>query len=177
MDPLTPIRAEYERYRRLAERAIDQIDDEQLRWRLRPDGNSIAITMAHLAGNLRSRFTDFLTTDGEKPWRRRDDEFEDPPGGRAELLEAWQQAWHVLEQALAEVAAQAPAVYERQVTIRGQALGVLAALQRSVTHAAYHCGQIVLLARTLAGPRWRSLSIPRGQSAAFAADPNMRPPG
>ena len=171
MDPLTSFRTEYDRYRRLCELAVEQTADADLTRCLHSDGNSIAITMGHLIGNLRSRFTDFLTTDGEKPWRRRDAEFEDHGLARAALLAAWADAWRIVDQALAEVAAAGPAVWSRAITIRQQPLTVMDALQRSVAHVAYHTGQIVLLARTFAGDRWRSLSIPRGGSASYAANP------
>jgi hypothetical protein len=171
MDVLTPIRTEYQRYRRLVELAVEQVADADLSRRLDPDGNSIAITLGHLAGNLRSRFTDFLTSDGEKSWRQRDREFEDPGVGRVDLLAAWTAAWQVVEQTLAELARDAPWGLERSVTIRGQPLTVVEALCRSLAHVAYHAGQVVLLARTFAGAKWRSLSIPRGGSAAYAANP------
>jgi hypothetical protein len=171
MDPLAPIRAEYLRYRRLVELAVAQVGDADLDRRLAGDGNSIAITIAHLTGNLRSRFTDFLTTDGEKPWRERDREFEDPGCGREQLLADWRAAWQVVDRALAEVAALPRAALDHRITIRGQPLTVLEALHRSVAHVAYHAGQVVLLARTFAGDAWRSLSIPRSGSAAYAADP------
>jgi uncharacterized damage-inducible protein DinB len=171
MDVLQAIRAEYHRYRRLVEQALEQIADAQLDHRPAPDGNSIAILLAHLTGNLRSRFTDFLTSDGEKPWRERDAEFEPRHVDRAAMLAEWAGAWLVLDRALADVEAAGPAALARTVTIRRQPLTVLDALLRSVAHVAYHAGQIVLLARTLAGDRWRSLSIPRGGSAAYAANP------
>lgn len=170
-DPLPSLRAEYQRYRRLAELALEQVADADLGRALDPDGNSIAVLVRHLAGNLRSRFTEFLTSDGEKPWRRRDDEFAASVASRAELLTAWRDGWDAVERALADVAAAGPDAVGRSVTIRGQPLSVLDALARSVAHVAYHAGQIVLLARTFAGPAWRSLSIPRGGSAAYAANP------
>lgn len=171
MDTLQAIRAEYHRYRRLVEQALEQVTDAHLDQRPAPDGNSIAILLAHLGGNLRSRFTDFLTSDGEKPWRERDAEFEPSPVTRAALLADWHGAWLVLDRALADVQAAGPEALARTVTIRRQPLTVLEALLRSVAHLAYHAGQIVLLARTLVGDRWRSLTIPRGGSAAYAANP------
>jgi hypothetical protein len=171
MDALASIRDEYHRYRRLVELALEQTADADLDRRLHPDGNSIAITIAHLAGNLRSRFTDFLTSDGEKPWRQRDREFEDPGVPRAGLLAAWNDAWRVLDAALEDVVALGPDAFVRTITIRAQPLTVVAALHRSLAHVAYHAGQVVLLARTFAGARWRSLSIPRGGSSAYSADP------
>src|SRR5262245_21876591 len=178
MDLLAAIRAEYQRYRRLVELAIPQVQDADLSRRPCPGGNSIAITMMHLAGNLRSRFTDFLTSDGEKPWRQRDREFDEPGLGRKELLEAWAGAWLVLDAALATVGDAGPGVFERTVTIRKQPLTVLEGLLRSMAHVAYHTGQIVQLARTYAGDAWSSLTIPRGGSDAYAQNPTReRGPG
>jgi Protein of unknown function (DUF1572) len=178
MDPLATIRTEYARYRRLAELALEQTADADLHRRLDADGNSIAITLAHLSGNLRSRFTDFLTSDGEKPWRQRDSEFEDRTQDRQGLLADWQAAWTALDGALAAVQAAGPDVFAQAVTIRDQPLTVLAALHRSLAHTAYHVGQIVMLARTFAGSGWRSLTIPRGASEAYARNPTReRGPG
>lgn len=171
MTLLPSIRTEYQRYRRLVELALDQVDDRDLDRTPTTDGNSIAILLGHLSGNLRSRFTDFLTSDGEKPWRRRDAEFEPTGRTRAQLLDAWRAAWLVVDRALADVAAAGDAALGRTVTIRNQPLSVLDALLRSVAHVAYHTGQIVLLARGFAGDRWQMLSIPRGGSAAYAANP------
>jgi uncharacterized damage-inducible protein DinB len=168
---LASIRSEYQRYRRLVELALEQVDDADLDRRADPNGNSIAILLGHLSGNLRSRFTEFLTSDGETAWRRRDAEFEPANQPRAALLSDWNLAWAAVEQALADVAVLGTSGLERTVTIRQQPLSVLDALLRSVAHVAYHTGQIVQLARSFAGARWRSLSIPRGGSAAYAANP------
>lgn len=168
---LNAIRTEYHRYRRLVEQALEQVADRDLDHRPRPDLNSIAVLLRHLSGNLRSRFTDFLTSDGEKPWRQRDAEFEDAHEERSALLADWHAAWQVVDRAIDDVASAGPDGLERTVTIRQQPLTVLDALLRSVAHVAYHGGQIVQLARTFAGDRWRSLSIPRGGSAAYSANP------
>ncbi|HEX6812937.1 MAG TPA: DUF1572 family protein [Planctomycetota bacterium] len=171
MEPLAAIRAEYRRYRRLVELSISQVEDADLSRRPCREGNSIAVTMVHLAGNLRSRFTDFLTSDGEKPWRQRDREFDEPGLGRTELLTAWAAAWQIVDAALLTVEDAGPGVFERSVTIRRQPLTVLEALLRSMAHVAYHTGQIVQLARTYAGDAWQSPSIPRGGSADYARNP------
>lgn len=168
---LPAVRTEYQRYRRLVELAVAQVQDPDLDRRLEPDGNSIAITIAHLVGNLRSRFTDFLTSDGEKEWRRRDAEFEDPELDRDALLSAWREAWSIVDAALVAIDDAGPAALVRTITIRRQPLSVLDALLRSLAHVAYHTGQIVLLARTFAGPGWQSPSIPRGGSAVYEANP------
>lgn len=158
-------RFEFGRLRRLAEAAIVQApDDASLHHRVSPDTNSIAILIRHLAGNLRSRWTDFLTTDGEKPDRNRESEF-DPCDHRSreELLAEWDAAFALAEQVMSGLE---PADLARTVRIRGEALLVREAIQRQIIHLAYHTGQIVLLARA-ATPDWTSLSIPRGASPDF----------
>jgi hypothetical protein len=171
-DPVVEsIRGEYRRYRRMTELALEQVADADLGRRPDGEGNSIAVVIGHLAGNLRSRFTDFLDTDGEKPWRERDREFEDGALDRAQLLRAWSGAWEVVDGALDSIAERGIDVTTREVAIRGQPLTVLEALHRSLAHTAYHVGQIVLMARAFAGPAWKSLSIPRGGSASYAANP------
>lgn len=171
MNVVASIRTEYQRYRRTAELAIEQVDDAQFAMRVDAEANSIAVVVQHLAGNLRSRFTDFLTSDGEKAWRDRDAEFDTPTLERAALMRAWSEAFDVVEVALRSVEALGADGLTRTVTIRNQPLSVLDALLRSVAHLAYHTGQIVLLARTQLGPRWRTISIPRGGSKAYAANP------
>lgn len=168
------IRGEYRRYRSLGEGALAQLADEDLYRVLGEDGNSIAVLVRHLGGNLRSRFTDFLSSDGEKPWRDRDGEFLQPAQDRQALLDDWQRGWQVLESSLANLDDSRLA---QEVTIRGQALSVIEALQRSLAHVAYHVGQIVLLARWQKGEAWNSLSIPRGDSARYNSMPDReRPP-
>lgn len=161
---LTDIRRTFRNYRTLAERAIAQVTDEQLLVALDADDNSIAVIMQHVAGNLRSRFRDFLTTDGEKPDRNRDGEFEARVQTRAALLADWNDGWDIV---LHELDALTPDDLRRTVTIRAEAFSVFEALNRSVTHTAYHVGQVVFLAKHLAGASWTSLSIPKGKSAAF----------
>ena len=167
------IRGEFVRYKALAEAAIAQVDEAELSREPAADGNSIATVCWHVSGNLRSRFTDFLTSDGEKPWRNRDGEFDARRVTREELLQKWETGWAVLQAALAELG---DGQLERTITIRGQALRVDEALHRSLAHTAYHCGQIVLLAKNARGAAWRSLSIPRGQSDAFNRNPSTQPP-
>jgi len=158
------IEGEYRRYKKLGEEAIGQLGDEQLCLSDGSGGNSIAAIVWHVAGNLASRFTDFLHSDGEKPWRDRDSEFVERSVSRADLLEKWESGWSVLASALADLAdEQLPAV----VSIRGAPLSVLEALHRSLAHTSYHVGQIVFLAKSFRGREWRSLSIPPGGSAEF----------
>ena len=145
-----------------ADRAIAQIDDEHLTAMLDPDANSIAIIMRHMAGNMRSRWTDFLTSDGEKPDRNRDDEFVVAEGAtRAHILAWWEEGW---KRVLDAISSLRPDDLARTVTIRGEPHTVIEAINRQVSHYAAHVGQIVLLAKHYAGPRWQTLSIPRGKS-------------
>jgi uncharacterized damage-inducible protein DinB len=142
-------------YKSLAERAIAQVSDESLYAAAGPEANSIAVTVKHIAGNLRSRWTDFLTTDGENP-----------PATRQELLAAWDAAWQTLFDALEPLT---DADLARTVTIRGEPHSVMQAINRQLAHYTYHIGQIVHMARDHAGANWRSLTIPRGKSQAFNA--------
>jgi hypothetical protein len=153
----------YRMYKELGERAITQVaTDRDLHSQIDADSNSIAVIVKHVAGNLRSRFRDFLTTDGEKPDRNRDAEFEiQGPVSREQVLRWWNDGWEVLFQTVESLT---PADLERTVRIRGEELLVVEALSRSVTHTAYHVGQIVYVARHLASPNWKSLSIPKGRS-------------
>lgn len=152
-------------YKSLADRAMAQVSDEQLGIALDQEMNSIAVNVKHMAGNMRSRWTDFLTTDGEKPDRNRDSEFEAPPVSRAELMELWEAGWDLVFKAIEPLT---EADLARRVTIRGEAHSVLQAINRQLTHYAYHCGQIVLLAKHFQAANWKSLSVPRGKSGEFA---------
>jgi Protein of unknown function (DUF1572) len=156
---LTSIESEYRRYKKLGERAFEQAKDDELTVVPTPEGNSIAMLAWHLSGNLKSRFTDCLTSDGEKPWRDRESEFDPRTVSRAELLARWEEGWSVLFQALSGLSDD---VLGARVTIRGEGLSVLQALHRSLAHASYHVGQIVYLAKSFRGGAWSSLSIPRG---------------
>jgi hypothetical protein len=148
-----------------ADKALAQIGDDDLFVVLDPESNSIAVIMKHMAGNMRSRWTDFLTSDGEKPDRDRDDEFEAGPMDTAQAVKAgWESGWTL---ALETVAALTADDLNRTIRIRGEAHTVLQAVFRQITHYAGHIGQIVLLAKHCAGPRWRSLTIPRGESKNF----------
>jgi hypothetical protein len=152
-------------YRRLAEGALAQVRDDELFRQLDPESNSIAMVMQHIAGNMRSRWSDFLTSDGEKPDRQRDREFEARHATRDELVREWDAAW---ELTLATLQSLAPADLLREVTIRGEPHTVLWAIQRQATHYAYHVGQIVFLAKHFRGAEWKSLSIPKGKSEEFS---------
>ena len=160
-------RSEYSRWRQVAEKAIAQMPDEALNHVPSPDGNSVAMLVRHVSGNLVSRFTNFITEDGEKPDRDRESEFEERPYTRAEIGEMMRRGFDAVDAALDSLTDDDVA---RTVTIRGQPMTVHAALTRSLAHIANHMGQIILLAKmSVTGP-WQSLSIPRGQSQAFNAN-------
>lgn len=161
---LEDARAIFRYYKKLADGAIAQVSDADLTHTLDPEMNSIAIVMKHMAGNMISRWTDFLTTDGEKPTRNRDSEFEDPPATRAELLAQWERGWDCLFHALDPLTETDLA---RTVTIRGEDHSVTQAINRQVAHLSYHTGQIVVLAKHFQWANWKSLSVPRGQSQQF----------
>ena len=173
MSIIESIRGEYLRYKKLAEAAIAQVPDDKLAAMASDQSNSIVVICWHVSGNLKSRFTDFLTSDGEKPWRHRDEEFDAREVGRAQLMAKWEDGWNALFGALSGLSDDA---LSRNVTIRRQSLSVIEALHRSLAHTSYHVGQIVYLAREAAGSAWTSLSIPKGQSAAFNANPSGQKP-
>lgn len=151
-------------YKKQADCAMAQVSDQQLFATLDPEANSIAIIVKHMAGNMRSRWTDFLSSDGEKPTRNRDSEFVDPPPTRDALLADWEDGWSCVFSALEPLTDDD---LDRTITIRGEAHSVMQAINRQVAHYPHHIGQIVLLAKHFAGERWESLSIPRNQSAEF----------
>ncbi len=148
----------------LADRAISQVSDELLHEPLDPNTNSIAVIMKHVAGNLLSRFTDFLTADGEKPWRDRDQEFVDSFRDRNDLTDYWQRGWDCLFDMLGQLTADGIA---KTITIRGEPHSVPLAISRSLAHCGYHIGQIVMIARIHAKDDWQTLTIARGESASF----------
>ena len=151
-------------YKKLAERAMEQVTDEQLLTVLDGEANSTAIIVKHMAGNMRSRWMDFLTSDGEKPDRNRESEFEDPPATREALMKLWEQGWNYLFTAIEPLS---QADMDRTITIRGEAHSVMQAINRQMGHYSYHCGQIVMLAKHFQHDHWQSLTIPRGKSADF----------
>jgi uncharacterized damage-inducible protein DinB len=151
-------------YKKLADRAMEQVTDEQLFEVLDAEANSIAIIVKHMYGNMRSRWMDFLTSDGEKPDRNRDTEFEDPPATREALMNLWEQGWNHLFTALEPLS---EPDMDRTITIRGEPHSVMQAINRQMGHYSYHCGQIVFLAKHFQHDRWKSLTIPRGKSANF----------
>ncbi len=151
-------------YKTLAERAIEQVSDEEYFATIDDEANSIALIVKHIAGNLRSRWTDFLTTDGEKPDRHRDTEFELIDDTRDLLMQAWNDGWQTL---FDEIGRLTEEDFTRTVTIRGEPHTVIEAINRQLTHYAYHVGQIVLLAKHFRSTEWKTLSVPRNRSADF----------
>ena len=149
-----------------ADKAIGQLPDDKLRVPLDGNTNSIAVIMKHTAGNLLSRWTDFLTSDGEKDWRNRDDEFVDAFSNRQEIVDYWEEGWSCLFATLAGLNSSDLA---KTVAIRGEPHTVALAIHRSLSHCAYHCGQIIMVARVLAGDDWETITIPRGASSKFNA--------
>lgn len=155
---LSDVLREFTNQRQLAERAMQQIDDEQFFRTLGDEENSVAIIVKHVGGNLRSRWTDFLSTDGEKPDRDRDSEFETQAESRQRIMDAWEQGFGALENTLRALT---PADLLATVEIRGEELSVVRALNRSIAHTAQHVGQIIMLAKHVRGREWETISIPR----------------
>lgn len=160
--------AEFQRYKGLLEKTIEQITDEDFFRAIGGQGNSIAIIVKHLSGNLISRFTDFLTSDGEKEWRDRESEFRIEQRDRSGLLEMWAKAWDVLEESVFSLG---PDDMHKMVKIRGVQFSVEEALARSVAHFSYHVGQIIFAAKFFTGKNWKYLSIPPGGSAQYNTNP------
>lgn len=165
---VTDFADEYARWRALGEKAMAQVPDAALNTAPAQDSNSIAILARHVGGNLTSRFTDFLTSDGEKPWRDRDNEFDEGPFSRGDVETAWHRGFDAVAGALAQLRDDDLA---RTVTLRGVELTVHQALCRSIAHTANHVGQIILVAKMFAGSDWRTLSIPKGKSKEYNQNP------
>lgn len=155
----------FRQYKKMADGAIAQVPDDLLTTALADDENSIAIIVKHMAGNMRSRWTDFLTSDGEKPDRDRDSEFILPPASREDLTRMWESGWKCVFDAIEPLT---QADLGRTVTIRGEPHSVMQAINRQIGHYALHCGQIVFLAKHLAGAKWKAVTVPRNKSAEFS---------
>lgn len=158
---LESVKKQFLYYKMLGEKAMDQLREEQLFWQYNEESNSIAVLVNHISGNMRSRFTDFLTSDGEKPWRDRDAEFTNPFGSKAELMECWNKGWECLIRALDQLT---EADLERIVYIRNDGHTVTEAINRQLAHYPYHIGQLVFIAKMLQNDNWKTLSIARNRS-------------
>jgi hypothetical protein len=167
MDFLDSVKKQFAYYRHLGTQTIERLNDEQLLWRPDTETNSIGIVVKHLWGNMMSRWTNFLTEDGEKDWRKRDEEFENDGLAKVSILTMWNEGWNCLEQALDEITNDD---LDRIIYIRNQGHTVMEALNRQLSHYPYHVGQIVFLGKMILGKEWTSLSIPKGNSQVYNAD-------
>jgi uncharacterized damage-inducible protein DinB len=172
-ETVAALEAEFWRYKALGDGALAQLDDDSVSRVPAGESNSVAIIVWHLAGNFESRFTDFLTSDGEKPWRDRDSEFDERVVSHAATVARWQQGWAVLLPALAALR---DIDLPRHVMVRSQSMSVLEALSRALGHTAYHVGQVVFLGKMWRAEQWQCLSIPRGGSKAYNANPRSEKP-
>ncbi|MCR8558408.1 DUF1572 domain-containing protein [Mucilaginibacter sp. BJC16-A38] len=161
---LSSIKKQFRYYQSVGDRAIAQVSEEQMHWQYNPESNSIAIIIKHIAGNSISRWTDFLTSDGEKEWRNRDEEFEDPASSKEELIALWNKGWKCMYDAI-DPLTDDDLLYT--IYIRNEAHTVIEAINRQLAHVPYHIGQIVFIAKMVSGENWNSLTIPKGQSKAF----------
>jgi hypothetical protein len=169
---LAGIRKQFEYYKLLGDRTFQQLEDEDLLWQYNEASNPIAVMVNHLWGNMMSRWTNFLTTDGEKEWRQRDQEFEDVIRTREQMINKWNEGWACLFNALDSVNEDN---FNTRVYIRNQGHSIPDAINRQLAHYAYHIGQIVYVGRMIKNSEWTSLSIPKGQSAAFNTSKFSRP--
>lgn len=169
---LTSVRLQFEYYKKLGERTFEQVPEEAIFWQYNSASNSIAVIVKHLWGNMLSRWTDFLTADGEKTWRDRDGEFEADIQSKVELLEKWEAGWACLFAALDTVNADN---FDTVIYIRHKGHTVVEAVNRQLAHYAYHIGQLVFIGRMIAGEEWTSLSIPKGESKTYNAQRFAKP--
>lgn len=161
---LISVRKQYQYYKGLGEKAMNQLNEEQLFWQYNEESNSIAVLVNHIAGNMLSRFTDFLTSDGEKPWRNRDEEFVNRFKNKEELVAYWNKGWECLFQTMDQLANED---LERIVYIRNEGHTIVEALNRQLAHYPYHIGQIVFIAKMLKDGQWQTLSIARNKSVEY----------
>lgn len=172
IDYLNSVIKQFEYYKLLGEKTLDQLSDEQFYWQINNESNSIAVIINHLSGNMLSRWTDFLTTDGEKEWRNRDAEFENVLSDRQELLALWNKGWTCLFDSLHGLTSED---LTKEIYIRNMGQTVTEAINRQLAHYPYHIGQIVYIGKMLRDTQWRSLSIPKGDSAAYNAEKFAKP--
>jgi hypothetical protein len=161
---LSSIKKQFRYYQSVGYKAIEQVSEEQMHWQYNPESNSIAVIIKHIAGNSLSRWSDFLTSDGEKEWRNRDGEFEDTASSKAALVELWNKGWQCLYNAIDSLTEED---LLHIVYIRNESHTVIEAINRQLAHIPYHVGQIVYLAKMASGENWKSLTIPKGQSKTF----------
>ena len=171
-DYLASVKKQFEYYKLLGDKTFSQLEDQNLFWQYNADSNSIATIVKHLCGNMRSRWTDFLTTDGEKEWRNRDAEFENDILTRQELLDTWEIGWDCLFNALNSLTEED---LQKEIYIRNQGHSVMEAINRQLAHYPYHVGQIVFIGKMLSKSNWTSLSIPKGNSNSYNADKFSKP--
>ena len=169
---LESVRKQFEYYKMLGDNTFPQVEDGNLFWQYNEASNSISIIVNHLWGNMLSRWTDLLTTDGEKEWRNRDAEFENVISTRKELIEKWEEGWKCLFDALNSLTS---ADLQKEIYIRNQGHSVLEAINRQLAHYCYHVGQIVFIGKMITGNDWLSLSIPKGTSNSYNADKFSKP--
>ena len=161
---LKSVRKEFSRYKSMGEKTFDQLTDEEIHWKYVDSDNSIAIIVKHIVGNMLSRWTNFLTEDGEKTWRNRETEFEAPYASKSEMLNAWEKGWNCLFAALDNIDS---SNFDSKIKIRNEDHSIVEAVNRQLAHYPSHVGQIVFLGKMIKGADWASLSIPKGQSEAF----------
>jgi hypothetical protein len=166
---------QFQYYKVLGEKAMEQIPDDKLNWQYNPETNSIAIIVKHLWGNMMSRWVDFLTKDGEKVWRNRESEFENDITSRKELMEKWEEGWKALFDAMSMIAKN-PDHLSKTIYIRNLGHTIMEATNRQISHYAYHVGQIVHIGKMIQAENWKSLSIPRGKSSEYNAEKFSKPP-
>ena len=172
LDYLKSIKSQFEYYKLIGEKTVEQLTEEQLFWQYNSESNSIAMIINHLSGNMRSRWTDFLTTDGEKEWRNRDSEFENAIQTKAELISKWNEGWACLFSAIDTINAEN---FNSLVYIRNQGHTITEALNRQLAHYPYHIGQIVFIGKMVCDSAWASLSIPKGESKNYNHDKFSKP--
>lgn len=168
---LSSVKKQFAQYKKLGEKAMEQVPDDRLAWQYNDDSNSIATVVKHMAGNMLSRWTDFLTSDGEKEWRHRDTEFENDINDRKSMMEKWETGWKCLFDAIDPLTEND---LEKTIHIRQEPMTVTDAINRQLAHYAYHVGQIVYLAKMLCSDHWNSLTIPKGKSEEFNASMNKK---
>ncbi|MCL6275345.1 DUF1572 domain-containing protein [Muricauda sp. 2012CJ35-5] len=161
---LSNVKKEFHRYKTMGEKTFAQLSEEDIHWKYTEEDNSVAIIVKHIVGNMLSRWTNFLTEDGEKSWRHRDTEFEAPYASKDEMLKAWEKGWNCLFEALDQINA---SNFDQKVKIRNEEHSVVEAVNRQLAHYPSHVGQIVFIGKMILGADWQSLSIPKGESEAF----------